>query len=237
MIESILNGTEQQSPIVQASPQNKIFQSEDQLIRMFLPKVSKKKKTKTYNIFTDSNPDFQNPYGWSITVDKKNLKQLKGTNIGLFMVNLTQGSMMGPHWNQIGTEVAMVVQGEGMVRVVCPGMAKHCENVRFQVGEGDVFAVSRFHPTAQMAFENRTFVFMGFRFGDGDGDLQFLGGKRSVFNGLDREVIGLSFNLSNVSAIDELVRQENSDVILECVLCAEEEMQAMGATHRQVWNA
>lgn len=48
-------------------------------------------KKKPYNIF-DEKPDFENSNGWSLTVTKKKLHVLKGSNIGLFMVNLTEVS-------------------------------------------------------------------------------------------------------------------------------------------------
>lgn len=48
-------------------------------------------KKKPYNIF-DEKPDFENSKGWSLTVTKKRLHSLKGSNIGLFMVNLTEVS-------------------------------------------------------------------------------------------------------------------------------------------------
>ncbi|KAK4368020.1 hypothetical protein RND71_011812 [Anisodus tanguticus] len=50
-------------------------------------------------------------------------------------------------------------------RVVCPSTGtkqQACKNMRFKVEEGDVFAVPRFHPMAQMAFNNNSFVFVGF---------------------------------------------------------------------------
>lgn len=49
----------------------------------------KKKKAKTYNIL-DADPDFKNCNGWSLTVDRKDLRLLKDSNIGIFMVNLTK---------------------------------------------------------------------------------------------------------------------------------------------------
>ena len=50
--------------------------------------ASNSKKIRTYNIF-DKGPDFQNCNGWSLTVARKQLKSLKTTHMGIFMVNLT----------------------------------------------------------------------------------------------------------------------------------------------------
>ena len=54
----------------------------------FNKKKKKKKKKGLYNVF-EADPDFENCNGWSLTVTKKVSHQLKGSNIGFFVVNLT----------------------------------------------------------------------------------------------------------------------------------------------------
>lgn len=49
---------------------------------------NKKKKKGIYNVY-EAEPDFENCNGWSLTVTKKASHQLKGSNIGMFIVNLT----------------------------------------------------------------------------------------------------------------------------------------------------
>ncbi|KAF8409928.1 hypothetical protein HHK36_002447 [Tetracentron sinense] len=176
---------------------------------------SKKKKTKAFNIL-HSKPDFENCNGWSLTVNKKDLNALKGSNMGVFMVNLTKGSMMGPHWNPRATEIAIVTHGEGMVRVVCSSSAKEteCKNTRFSVKEGDVFAVPRFHPMAQMSFNNDSLVFMGFSTMAKKNHPQFLVGKSSVLQALDKDILAMSFNVPNTT-IDQLLTPQMESIILE----------------------
>lgn len=183
----------------------------------------KHSKSKTFNFFK-ADPDFQNCNGWSTVVTKHNLDALHGSRIGVFMVNLTKGAMMGPHWNPKGTEVSVVLEGEGMVRVVCPSALapKECKNSRFRVEEGDVFAVPRFYPMAQISFNNGTLVFMGFSTTTKKNYPQFLAGKASVLQTLDRLVLGASFNVSNTT-IDQLLAAQEESVILDCTNCAEEE--------------
>lgn len=50
---------------------------------------NKKQKTKLFNILT-GNRDVENCNGWSTTVTRKNLKALKSSDMGIFMVNLTK---------------------------------------------------------------------------------------------------------------------------------------------------
>uniref|UniRef100_A0A6N2LQH9 Cupin type-1 domain-containing protein n=1 Tax=Salix viminalis TaxID=40686 RepID=A0A6N2LQH9_SALVM len=190
-------------------------------------KHKKTKGAKTFNIL-DAEPDFENCNGWSLTVDRNSLRSLGDSNIGIFMVNLTKGSMMGPHWNPMATEIAVVLHGQGMVRVVCPGMANEseCKNMRFKVEEGDVFAVPRFHPMAQMSFDNDSFVFMGFSTSTKRNYPQFLTGKRSILRTLDRGIVAVSFNVTNTT-MDQLLNAQEEELILDCTTCAEEEESKM----------
>ncbi|ONH96772.1 hypothetical protein PRUPE_7G151000 [Prunus persica] len=235
VIESIINGTDQ-SGIVHAVPTKKetFWDLEARFLKTFLTGKDgsafnkNKKKTKTYNIF-DEGPDFKNCNGWSLTVNKKNSQLLKGSNIGLFMVNLTKGSMMGPHWNPRATEIAIVLHGQGMVRVVCSSTAakkSECKSMRLRVHEGDVFAVPRFHPMAQMSFNNDSLVFMGFSTTTRRNYPQFLAGKYSVLQSLDKQVLAASFNVSNTT-VDQLLAAQADSVIIDCTSCAEEEERVM----------
>ncbi|CAA0839579.1 RmlC-like cupins superfamily protein [Striga hermonthica] len=195
--------------------------------------VNKKKKKKSgaklFNIFKEDK-DFENCNGWSTTVTRKKLSALKGTDIGLFMVNLTIGSMMGPHWNPTATEIAVVLQGRGMIRVVCSSISEkeraHCRNTRFEVEQGDVFAVPRFHPMAQISFNNETLVLAGFSTSAKRNHPQFLAGQGSVLRALDKDVLAMSFNVSNTT-LDQLLSPQKDSVILGCVSCAEEELRVM----------
>ncbi|MFQ6634191.1 hypothetical protein Gotur_011192, partial [Gossypium turneri] len=198
-----------------------------------------KKKMRAYNVL-EADPDFENCNGWSLTVDRKDLHILKHSNIGLFMVNLTKGSMMAPHWNPRASEIAIVLQGQGMVRVVCSSNAKECEcrNMRYRVREGDIFAVPRFHPMAQMSFNNDSFVFMGFStLTTKRNHPQFLVGKKSALRIMDKQILALSFNVSNAT-IDQLLKPQRESVILDCTSRREEEdarrrEEEEGATRRE----
>ncbi|KAL8044853.1 hypothetical protein ABFX02_08G073400 [Erythranthe guttata] len=240
VIDEILNGTKPPAIIHGVTKTKKSTSSwevETRFVRALLRgnvynynifetnKKKKKSSVKLFNLFKESK-DFENCNGWSTTVTRKKLSALKGSNIGLFMVNLTTGSMMGPHWNPMATEVAVVLQGRGMVRVVCASVSNEteCKNRRFEVEEGDVFVVPRFHPMAQMAFNNGTLVFMGFSSSAKRNHPQYLAGQASVFRTLDRDVLALAFDVSNTT-LDQLVGPQKESVILGCVSCAEEELK------------
>ncbi|KAK4774050.1 hypothetical protein SAY87_029069 [Trapa incisa] len=193
-----------------------------------------KKKTKAFNVF-DADKDFENCNGWSLTVTKKDLRALKHADIGVFMVNLTKGSMMGPHWNPHATEVAIVLHGQGMIRVVCASSSSkesECKNTRLSVKKGDVFMVQRFHPMAQMSYNNESFVFMGFSTAPGRNYPQFFAGRSSVLQAVGREVLSVSFNVPNTT-VEKLMETQTDSVILECTSCAEEEERLMKEERRE----
>ncbi|XP_057444971.1 vicilin-like seed storage protein At2g18540 [Lotus japonicus] len=233
LIEAITNKTETPA-IVHAVPEktkkkDTIWELEESFLRNFLGFQLNSKKVKAYNIF-DHDPDFKNPNGWTLTVTKKQLKSLKRHNIGFLMVNLTAGSMLGPHWNPRATEINVVLQGEGMVRVVCGSSndddKEECQNKRFKVKQGDVFVVPRYHPMAQMSLKNEPLVFLGFSTAAKENHPQFLAGGNSMLKILDRKILATSFNVSEAS-IDQLLASRDDSVMFGCGSCAEEEERIM----------
>ncbi|KAL0790862.1 hypothetical protein Bca101_007108 [Brassica carinata] len=191
-------------------------------------KKQKTKKAKTFNVF-ESEPDFQSPNGRSITINRKDLKVLQGSMVGVSMVNLTQGSMMGPHWNPWACEISIVLRGSGMVRVLRNSISRsssECKNMRFKVEKGDIFAVPRLHPMAQMSFLNDSLVFVGFTTSAKNNEPQFLAGKKSALWSLDREVLAASFNVSSFM-IAGLLEAQKEAAVLGCPACAEEELEKL----------
>ncbi|KAH7561001.1 hypothetical protein JRO89_XS10G0156600 [Xanthoceras sorbifolium] len=91
----------------------------------------------SYNIY-DRKPDFRNDYGWSIALDKSDYKPLKHSGIGIYLVNLTAGSMMAPHVNPTATEYGVVLGGSGRIQIVYPNGTTAMDT---KVKEGDVFWV------------------------------------------------------------------------------------------------
>ncbi|XP_060191953.1 vicilin-like seed storage protein At2g18540 [Lycium barbarum] len=240
----VLNGTEVPAIVhgVPKSTKKTLWEMEAQFMKSLLRRGSysffdiqrnKKKSTKLFNVFQEK-PDFENCNGWSTVINRKKLPALKGSHIGIYVVNLTKGSMMGPHWNPTATEIGIAIQGEGMVRVVCSstGTQQGCKNMRFRVDEGDVFAVPRFNPMAQMAFNNNSFVFVGFSTSTKRHHPQYLAGKASVLRTLDRQILEASFNVTNTT-MDQILEAQGDSVILECTSCAEEEMRLMEEERRR----
>ncbi|MED6155693.1 hypothetical protein PIB30_007201 [Stylosanthes scabra] len=237
IVHGIKNVTSKDAPEDDRSTSTPELNLEDSLLGNILGihSSSNKQKTNTYNIFKD-DPDFRNRHGWTLTVTKKQLKALKHTNLGFFMVNLTAGSMLGPHWNPMSTEIAVVLYGEGMVRVLCGSSRddvdnekrrKECKNMRFKVEEGDVFVVPRFHAMAQMSFKNESLVFLGFSTSSKKhNNVQFLAGESSVLRKMDRDVLATSLGVSNAT-VGTLLHSENESVLFSCNSCAEEEERIM----------
>ncbi|CAD5196113.1 unnamed protein product [Musa acuminata subsp. malaccensis] len=181
-------------------------------------KLTNKKKTKAFNFF-EAKPDVENCNGWSTALSHKDLKALKGSNFGAFMVNLSRSSMMGPYWNPKATEIAIVIQGRGMVEAVCIG--EPSEETRFKAKEGDVVVVPRLHPVTQTSYNDEGFILVGFNNLVGKNRPQFFGGKRSVLRILDREVMAMAFNVPT-AIVEGLLSARVESTILACTSCAEE---------------
>ncbi|RZS25464.1 hypothetical protein BHM03_00058661 [Ensete ventricosum] len=133
--------------------------------------------------------------------------------------------MMGPHWNPRATEIAVVLQGQGMVQMVCPSDPKGkvdddfaCRNTKFKVEEGDAFVVPRFHPMTQVSYNNDTFVFVGFSSMAGNNHPQFLAGRSSVLQALDPDVVAASFNAPNASTIEGFLKVMDSSPEVDLII-------------------
>ncbi|URE18430.1 Cupin [Musa troglodytarum] len=174
--------------------------------------VTNKKKTKAFNFF-EAKPDGENCYGWSTALSHKDLKTLKGSNFGAFMVmNLSRSSMMGPYWNPKATEIAIVIQGRGMVEAVCIG--KPSGETKFKATEGDVVVVPRLHPVTQMSYNDEGFILVGFSSLVGKNRPQFFAGKRSALRTLDREVMATVFNVLTAIVENLLAARVESTIYL-----------------------
>ncbi|KAL7610646.1 hypothetical protein Lser_V15G12483 [Lactuca serriola] len=238
VIEELRSGGKQPMIVhgVTQAKANELWEVHYRIMRAFLGRmknnmidinINNNKKDKAYNILT-ADHDVENCNGWSLVVTSKELKALKDSDFSIFMVNLTKGAMMAPHWNPTTAEIGVVVRGRGMVNVVCPGSLNEteCKNSRFRVEEGDVFVVPRYHPMAQMSFNNGSFVFMGFTTTTKKNHPQYLVGTASVLQVLDKSVVAASFGVSNMT-MDEILKGQREAIIVECTSCAEEEERLM----------
>lgn len=148
------------------------------------------------------------------------------------LVNIMQGSMMEPNWNSMHEEVVVVLEGRGMVRVVCSEFSqmKGCTK-RFEVKEGDLFVVPRLHAKAVMTFDNESLILMGFaQVSLERNEPQFLGGRYSVLGNLGIDVLAKTFNVANTTVAqllahtkDDEAQSSEDQIILACTSCAEEE--------------
>ncbi|CAO2830260.1 unnamed protein product [Amaranthus hypochondriacus] len=233
VIEELTSATDTPA-IVHAERKKKNFWQKELLfvdalfgIQSYGLKEAENKKKKTFNFFKE-DPDFKNYNGWSTVVTKHDLHALHGSHISVFMANLTKSSMMGPHWNPLATEVSVVLEGEGMVRVVCPSapINKECKNSRFRIEEGDVFTIPRFHPMAQTSFNDKSLVFMGFSTTSKKNHPQFLVGKASVLQTISKSILSSSFNVSKTT-IEKLLDAQGKAIILDCTSCAETQEMLM----------
>ncbi|KAL8226282.1 hypothetical protein R6Q59_000170 [Mikania micrantha] len=234
VIEELRRGGQQPMIVHGVSKVAQLFQSHYMNMRAFLGfiengmiEVNKNKKDKAFNIL-EAKHDFENCNGWSLIVTSKQMDALKDSDFGIFMVNLSKGAMMGPHWNPLTVEIAVVLRGRGMVHVVCPSTVDkaECKNLRFRVEEGDVFVVPRYHPMAQISFNNESFVFMGFTTTQKNNHPQYLVGSASIFQVLDKRVLAASLGVSNAT-MGEISSAQSDAIILDCTSCAEEEERLM----------
>ncbi|OMO71215.1 Cupin 1 [Corchorus capsularis] len=169
----------------------------------------KDRKPDSYNIYK-SSPDFKNNYGWSIAVDKSHYKALKHSGIGIYLVNLTAGSMMAPHVNPRATEYGIVLRGTGRIQIVYPNGSLAMDA---KVKQGDVFWVPRYFPFCQIASRTGPFEFFGFTTSSHKNRPQFLAGSNSLIHILNTPELAAAFGVSE-ETIERIINAQREAVIL-----------------------
>ncbi|KAG5238418.1 vicilin antimicrobial peptide [Salix suchowensis] len=167
------------------------------------------KSPDSYNIY-DRRPDFRNNYGWSIALDESDYQPLKHSGVGVYLVNLTAGSMMAPHMNPTATEFGIVLRGSGRIQIVFPNGTQAMDA---RVKEGDVFWVPRYFPFCQIADRSGPFEFFGFTTSARKNRPQFLVGSSSILQTLRSPELAAAFGVSE-DRIDHVISAQREAVIL-----------------------
>ncbi|KAK4255044.1 hypothetical protein QN277_008097 [Acacia crassicarpa] len=176
----------------------------------------------SYNLY-DGKPDFRNRYGWSVALDSSNYSPLKRSGFGVYLVNLTAGSMMAPHVNPRATEYGIVLYGTGMIQVVLPNGTRA---MNAKIREGDVFFVPRYFPFCQIASRSGPLEFVGFSTSARKNRPQFLAGGSSLFNTLMGPELAASFGVSE-KTMQRLVRAQRESIILPAERAAPGDVDAI----------
>ncbi|RZC70390.1 hypothetical protein C5167_033549 [Papaver somniferum] len=163
----------------------------------------------SYNIY-DRTPDFKNNYGWSVALDEHEYTPLSHSGIGVYLVNLTAGSMMAPHVNPTATEYGIVLSGAGTIQVVFPN-GTLAMNTRVQ--EGDVFWVPRYFPFCQIASRSGPMEFFGFTTSARKNRPQFLAGASSILQTMSGPELAMSFGVSE-KRLRSLINAQRESIIL-----------------------
>ncbi|KAI3411368.1 uncharacterized protein J3R85_018086 [Psidium guajava] len=156
------------------------------------------------------SPDFRNDYGWSVTLDESDYKPLRHSGIGIYLVNLSAGSMMAPHVNPTATEYGIVLSGSGTVQI---GYPNGSSALNARVKEGDVFWIPRYFPFCQISSKSGPLEFFGFTTSARRNRPQFLAGGNSVLRAMGGPELATSFDVSD-KRLERLLRAQRESVIL-----------------------
>ncbi|XVF19497.1 hypothetical protein REPUB_Repub11eG0115600 [Reevesia pubescens] len=172
-------------------------------------KIVNDKAPDSYNIYKRS-PDFSNNYGWSVAVDGSKYSPLKDSGIGIYLVNLTAGSMMAPHVNPRATEYGIVLRGAGRIQIVYPNGTLAMDA---KLKEGNVFWVPRYFAFCQIAAQAGPFEFFGFTTSSHKNRPQFLVGANSLLHTLNSPELAAGFGVSE-ETIRRVINAQREAVIL-----------------------
>ncbi|MCD7454192.1 hypothetical protein HAX54_023906 [Datura stramonium] len=167
------------------------------------------KAPSTYNLY-NRKPDFKNNYGWSRKLDESDYSPLQVSGNGVYLVNLSPGSMMAPHVNPTAIEYGVVLKGTGRIQIVYPNGTLA---MNASVQEGDVFWVPRYFPFCQIASTNGPFEFFGFTTSARRNHQQFLVGKNSLMQSLRGPEFAAAFGISE-KRLKKITNAQHEQVIL-----------------------
>ncbi|KAK4780185.1 hypothetical protein SAY87_016291 [Trapa incisa] len=175
----------------------------------------------SYNLY-DRKPDFRNNYGWSVALHQSDYEPLRHSGIGIYLVNLTAGSMMAPHVNPTATEYGIVLRGSGTVQIAYPNGSSA---MKAKVREGDVFWVPRYFPFCQTSSQNGPFEFFGFTTSAKKNRPQFLAGQNSLLHVLSGPELAASLGITDERMRSFLDAQREAVILPSSSLAPPKEMQ------------
>ncbi|XP_027086588.1 vicilin-like seed storage protein At2g28490 [Coffea arabica] len=161
------------------------------------------------NIY-ERKADFKNDYGWSKAVDENDYSPLRHSDIGVYLVNLTAGSMMAPHVNPRAVEYGIVLRGTGRIQIVFPNGSLAMDA---QVKEGDAFWIPRYFPFCQIASRAGPFEFFGFTTSSRDNRPQFLVGANSLLDNMRGPELAAAFGVDEERLGEILDAQRESTIL------------------------
>lgn len=190
-------------------------------------KKERERKTRkgpdSYNIY-DRKPDFKNDYGWSIALDESDYHPLGDSDIGVYLVNLTAGSMMAPHINPKATEIGIVLEGNGTIQIVFPNGTLA---MNAKVSAGDVFWVPRFFPFCQIASRTAPFEFFGFTTSSKKNWPVFLVGQNSLLQLLRGPELAAALGWSE-ERLENITGAQKQSAIFPSQYAAEPKVEGRG---------
>uniref|UniRef100_A0ACD5ZYY5 Uncharacterized protein n=1 Tax=Avena sativa TaxID=4498 RepID=A0ACD5ZYY5_AVESA len=90
----------------------------------------------TYNLL-QQRPTIANRHGRLYEADARSFRALGDHDVRVAFANITAGSMTAPYYNTQSVKIAVVLEGEGEVEIVCPHLSQDSERRRGEEGQSE----------------------------------------------------------------------------------------------------
>uniref|UniRef100_A0ACD5X2Q2 Uncharacterized protein n=1 Tax=Avena sativa TaxID=4498 RepID=A0ACD5X2Q2_AVESA len=90
----------------------------------------------TYNLL-EQRPTIANRHGRLYEADARSFRALGDQDVRVAFANITAGSMTAPYYNTQSVKIAVVLDGEGEVEIVCPHLSQDSERRRGEEGQSE----------------------------------------------------------------------------------------------------
>lgn len=165
-------------------------------------------------------PVLSNNYGQLIeATPDKHKKQLQDLDLMISFIHITQGSMMGPHYNSRAIKISVVVDGEGHFEMASPPdfstsspqpKGPSYARVSSRLTPGMVFIIPAGYPVSVVAYPNSTLKIVSFEV-NAHGNVRFpLAGRNNVVKQWEREAKELSFGVE-AREVDQVFGSQNEE--------------------------
>ncbi|OVA05423.1 Cupin 1 [Macleaya cordata] len=189
-----------------------------------------------YNLL-NKRPSHSNNYGQLYEVDGNDYRQLRDLDVSVSFTNISQGAMLGPYYNSRATKVILVVEGSGTFEMACPHLSRQSQQqhqsqrsngreeqqeeeggasyqrVSARLSPRTVFVVPAGHPVAIIASQNQNLHIVAFGINGQDNQRNFLAGRESVINQIEKEAMELGFNVP-ASEVKEILSKQRESYFL-----------------------
>uniref|UniRef100_A0A0A0KAE2 Cupin type-1 domain-containing protein n=2 Tax=Cucumis sativus TaxID=3659 RepID=A0A0A0KAE2_CUCSA len=175
------------------------------------------------------HPCQSNKFGRLFEAYPDEFSQLRDLGVAIAFANITEGSMVAPHYNSKSMKIAVVLDGQGGFQMACPHLSSSSrrsgrwsereeerkgertyQKIRGRLSRGVVFVVPAGHPFSVFASPNHSLQIVCFEVNAYGNTKYFLAGKENIVNKMESIARELGFNTPG-REVERMFKQQEEE--------------------------